>query len=685
MAAPFFDPMQWLRTPSPVATPAFNPQSDILDQLRQQQEEEEEKRLNAEKMLADLIERSRNKKEEERIERLRSEMPQDIYERLHKGYYGDPQSKAGKVGSAILQIGSGMFGTAPDINKASMEQWKAQQTAANAADTIQQREQAAAASAISRMQQSQSRMAETEAKNRTTIAGKLIESQVREAKNAIDRMKVMGQQTGIDAKAALDSANAELIKNWGAIKTMGGIKDDGLLLTVYEKAFGKEAADQLARNMTATTVMNKYQPATPGSTSVTQSPLVNPQTGEFIGMKPPSTSVRSGKPQIGDPNVLLRMRGLTTNDAVNPQAPQMPTMPQPAVVQPVSPSQLQGGAAVAQNRPPIAAPAAPSVAQQKPTVPNKDGVIDWDKTVGKSTYPIKGFVNNGYVGESNIQIAAAPYGTFIGGARQPAKTAKEQAEEEMGNKFAGGAINTLVLLEDAFKSGKAQENWDKWRTGLSALPGVPTLYNILTRHGWRGEDAEKLEVAFDQTRMREMADYLKQISGAQVSDAEYERLQKVFANGTVTPEEMVRLSLYNALYVPAVDNMFKMGLMNRETTNLFSAALSRVAKSTFDKYMAELSNIYEQRNFTDKTKTQARKDAEERLNKLKNPNYLIEEALRQVYAGKEGSTIVIQRPEQRRDIHVYIPFRNKDMDEVNGRLQDARAQESWNKKFGVQR
>ncbi|TXH57848.1 MAG: hypothetical protein E6Q97_03720, partial [Desulfurellales bacterium] len=423
MAAPFFDPTQWLRTPSPVSTPAFNPQSDILDQLRQQQEEEEEKRLNAEKMLADLIERSRNKKEEERIERLRSEMPQDIYERLHKGYYGDPQSKAGKVGSAILQIGSGMFGTTPDINKASMEQWKAQQTAANAADTIQQREQAAAASAISRMQQSQSRMAETESKNKTTMAVKLIDAAVREHKNDIDRIKALAAKTGIDARALLDESKAKLNDKLGLIDMIGGFKDPGMRLVEYERLRGKEAADEVVKYNTGDILLKNYRHATPGTTSQgSPVPVVNGQTGEFIGFKPGTSRTTSGKPQIGDPNVLLRMRGLTTNDAVNPQAPQMPPMPQPAAGQPAPVPQPQAMAA---------APAQSPRPTQRVTTPPVESA-DWAKAIGG--YRLDSFIPS-RGGSEPIKAAAVPRGTFIGGVKPIPLTGPEKAAQEATNSF----------------------------------------------------------------------------------------------------------------------------------------------------------------------------------------------------------------------------------------------------------
>lgn len=657
MAAPFFDPMQWLRTPSPVATPAFNPQSDILDQLRQQQEEEEEKRLNAEKMLADLIERSRNKKEEERIERLRSEMPQDIYERLHKGYYGDPQSKAGKVGSAILQIGSGMFGTAPDINKASMEQWKAQQTAANAADTIQQREQAAAASAISRMQQSQSRMAETEAKNRTTIAGKLIESQVREAKNAIDRMKVMGQQTGIDAKAALDSANAELIKNWGAIKTMGGIKDDGLLLTVYEKAFGKEAADQLAKNMTGATLLEQYRPATPGS--VRQGgpvPVVNPQTGEFIGYKPGTSSTTSGKPQIGDPNVLLRMRGLTTNDAVNPQAPQMPPMPQPAAGQPAPVPQPQAMAA---------APAQSPRPTQRVTTPPVESA-DWAKAIGG--YRLDSFIPS-RGGSEPIKAAAVPRGTFIGGVKPIPLTGPEKAAQEATNSFISNTSSMSQMLQDAYASGKLQKQFG----GLRSFAGMIGADKIISELNKRSGDPEtkSLELAFQALNTRIVADFLKKQSGAQVSEKEYGRLAQAYESGSLDARGNIELSYINSVTLPAMINLEKLGVLNEGTASTLGRQIDQVSKERMRQYTMILDKMAANVNDTSKTWVTTKKAYEQKLKELTSPEETLKEVLRRAFPDSVGTTLVVPDNAKNRDIHVYIPYGNTDMEQINRKRRRA--------------
>lgn len=672
MAAPFFDPRQYL-TSGPIAptsplTPSFNPQGDILDQIRKQQEEEEEKRLNAEKMLADLIERSRNKEEERRIERLRSEMPQEVYDRLHKGYYGDPQSKAGKVGSAILQIGSGMFGTAPDINKAAMEQWKTQQAAANAADTIQQREQAAAAGAISRMQQSQSRMAETESKNKTTIAGKLIEAQVREAKNAIDRLKVLGQQKGIDAKAALDAANTDLIKKWGAIKTMGGIKDDGLLLTIYEKEFGKEAADQLAKNMTGATLLEKYQPATPGSTSVTQSPLVNPQTGEFMGMKPPSTSVRSGRPQIGDPNALLRARGLTTNDAVNPQAPQMPQMqPQPAAMpmaqpQPAAPRQ--------------AIPAAPQAAQPPqgaPAVPTTASETDWGKSIGRPYYRLDSFIPS-KGGSEAIKVAAVPRGNFIGNVKPPALTAPEKAAQEATNTFITNTASMNQMLQDAYASGKLQKQFGTLRS-LAGMVGADKAFSEIYKRAGDPE-SKSLELAFQALNTRTIADFLKKQSGAQVSEREYGRLAQAYESGALDARGNLELSYINSVTLPAMINLEKLGALNEGTASTIGRQIEMVSKERMREYTTILDKMASNSNDSSKTWQATKKAYEQKLKDLTSPEETLKEVLRRAFPDSVGSTLVLPDNAKNRDIYIYLPYGNKDMEEINRKRRRAMAKEA---------
>lgn len=662
MASPFFDPMQWLRTPSiaPTSpmTPPFQPsmQSDaqqaIQDILRRKQEDDEEEKLRADKMLADLLERSRNREEEARIQRLRSEMPQDLYNKLEEGYYGK-----NKVGKAILQAGSAMFGVAPDINKAAMEQWKTQQAAANAADTIQQREQAAAAGAISRMQQSQSRMKETEAKNQTALAGKLIEAQVKEAKNSIDRMKVMGQRTGIDAKAALDAANTDLIKKWGAMKIMGGFKDDGLLLSVYEKEFGKEAADQLAANMTGATLLEKYQPATPGSTSTTQAPLVNPQTGEFLGMKPASTTTRTGRPGIGDPNVLMRMRGLTTNDAVNPGAPQMPTQPMQ------SPATPQGAMAQGPR-------VQPQPQMEQPQVALPKSADEWAKSIGKPSYRLDSFISSPD-SDNAIKAAAVPRGTFIGGVKPPTMTGPEKAAQDATNTFISNTSSMNQMLQDAYASGKLQKQFSGPRAIAGMIGADKAFSEVYKRFG--DSESKSMELAFQALNTRIVADFLKKQSGAQVSEKEYGRLAQAYESGALDAKGNLELSYINSVTLPAMVNLEKLGVLNEGTASGLGRQIQEVSRERMKRYTQILDDMAAKSNVTSKDWAKQKEAYQRELKSLTSPEEALKEVLRRAFPDKVGSTLVVPDNAKNRDVYVYIPYGNKDMEDINRKRRRALA------------
>lgn len=654
MASPFFDPTQWL--PSPITTP-FQPtmqpdaQQAITDILRRKQEEDEEEKLRAEKMLADLIERSRNKDEEARIQRLRSDMPQDIYNRMEEGYYGK-----NKVGKALLQIGSGLFGVAPDINKAAMDQWKTQQAAANSADTIQQREQAAAAGAISRMAQSQSRMKETEAKNQTAIAGKLIEAKVKDAKTAVDRMRVLGQQTGIDAKAALDAANTDLIKTWGALKIMGGFKDDGLLLTEYEKKFGKEAADRLAANMTGATLLEKYQPATPGGMSVTQAPLVNPQTGEVIGMKPPSTTMRTGRPAIGDPNVLMRMRGLPTNDAVNPGAPPLQQPAQPAAAP-------QGAMPQPRPQPGNLPPVTPTAtAQPKSTE-------EWAKSIGKPSYRLDNFIAGDPA--NSLKAAAVPRGTFIGGVKPPQETGPDKVAREATNTFIGNAASLNQMFQDAYAEGKLQKQFNGWRSAAGMIGADKIWSEVNKRAG--DPDTKSLELAFQALNTRIVADFLKKQSGAQVSEKEYGRLAQAYASGALDARGNLELSYINAVDVPAMVNLEKLGILNEGTAPVLGREIQSVSRERMKRYTQILDDMATKMNVTSKEWLKQKESYQRELKSLTSPEETIKEVLRRAFPDKVGGTLVIPDNSRNRDIHVYIPYGNKDMEDINRKRRRALA------------
>lgn len=682
MAAPFFDPTQWLRTPSPVSTPAFNPQSDILDQLRQQQEEEEEKRLNAEKMLADLIERSRNKKEEERIERLRSEMPQDIYERLHKGYYGDPQSKAGKVGSAILQIGSGLFGTAPDINKASMEQWKAQQTAANAADTIQQREQAAAASAISRMQQSQSRMAETEAKNKTSVVNQLIKADIEDSKRQMDRLKLMSQQGLIDAKTAAINFKTELDKKLMRFTALGKtpVEIQMMAAEANPDMFGEDAAEKIARYFSARKQEEQARPPIPGGTSATTAPVLGPG-GEILGNKT-SVTQRSERPGIPGRGALIQAATGQTPEQflTQPQQPQMP-QPQPMMGQPApqpQPQAMAGAPApqVAQRQTPrVASQPQPTNAAAPQSAQPQDNPFG---NVGRPYYRIDPFVQQDGKSASQLKIIGIPRGTFIGAPREPEMSKEERANYDAVADFSSNAKSTLEIVQDAYATGQLSKQFD-WKRALAEKLGGGGAVSYLNKN-WGDQKTKDLENRFQQAHNFELAAYIKKISGAQVSDKEYERLRQSFADGTIDADGMMLLSYYNAVYAPLASKLAVNGILNPDSAQYIGGSLEKLMAKKRTEYMNIMKDLSSKSNVSGKSMDAKREEAFRKIEKLTNADFLVDELMRTAFPDSVGSTVTIPDAKRRRDLQIYIPWSDPNVEKLNKDRQRARADDEMRRR-----
>lgn len=617
----------------------------ILEQSQQQPGEEEMPR----RQIADILARYSNPQRDAQVAAMRAQTPDTMANQMAGEFWGQPKSTAGKIGKGALQLASGFFGVqTPDFRAQALKQYQAQQAALNAEDATQGKLLAADLGAWAKESDSK-RRADTavkvaEERSRALMGAQLINERIKKADRDIKEAEIQGKQVGIDAKAAVDQIKAGLMQDMSQYQAMAGLKDPALITQVMREKFGDKAAMEYAQLTEAFTQAKNAKPETPGSSRTTMTPVLErtPAGLQQLTTKA-TTSTTAGRPAIGNPNAASQALGGILGDPrqylIQPANPQMPSP------LPVQPRPMQQG--------------------QGPT-PNTGTGEPAATEVPKGSRPLAPPISNfpGSSGGTGLKAWEVPRGNMLYvGAKTP--TPKEAAEDRASVMGINKIANLNNMLTDAYIKGDLQKQFGGLRSMVAAVGGNKIFNEYYKKFG---TDAQKqLETDFDFLNTGTVSAYLKSISGAQVAAAEFDRVSKMFPNAGDTPENNVQLAYTNTVMSAALLNLEKMGILNEKTAAQIGNALFTSMAKNRDSYLTALRQAA-------KKPTDAKQRAS--LNAYMDMGKITQDVLRNAFPEYAGRTLTIPDDKNNRDINVYIPYGNTDMERMNREMKKKKAAEA---------
>jgi len=238
-----------------------------------------------------------------------------------------------------------------------------------------------------------------------------------------------------------------------------------------------------------------------------------------------------------------------------------------------------------------------------------------------------------------------PRGNMLYTGPKP-ETSKEKGQREASETWTMKAGMLNQLLSDAYMKGELQNQFTDTRAALTKIGmGGPIswLYKNL------GTDKQgQLESTYDLINTQVVADYLKNISGAQVAAAEYDRLSKAFPSKGDTAIANVRLGYMNAVLPQLLLNLEKTGVMNTSNSATLGNAAMAVMQANLSKYERALNDVAAKKNSADARKKQ-------NLGQYTDSEAITQDVLRTAFPQYQGKTLTIPDDVRNRDVYVYVP------------------------------
>ena len=242
---------------------------------------------------------------EARRKRMAAETPDVIAQRMYQQYWGDPKSKAGKVGQAVLQIASGALGAPqPDFRGQAMKQFAAQQQVLQGEDANDSKAVVGALNAWAKDRGTDAAKQKADADRELKSQQMYIQQRLAEEKNAISSLMAAGVYDKAKADAALAQARVKMMED--PIYRAFQNRDPAAAATMLEMAGKNDIAEKFKENTVNYLESKSAKPAVPASAT----PHVGEQImdtqlsdGSSVRTRVPKTSVtiNPGKPATGNP------------------------------------------------------------------------------------------------------------------------------------------------------------------------------------------------------------------------------------------------------------------------------------------------------------------------------------------------------------------------------------------------
>lgn len=650
----------------------------FVEQLLQAQKQKEQPEMEQPQILSRLLDERFSPEREARLKAMRSETPEMIQQRLYSNYWGAPTSKLGKVGTTILQIASGMLGApTPDFRGEAMKEWLAKQKVAGEEEGSEMKLAAAEAQGIARQNAASKNAAAMAERERLKATVGMFNQQIAQDRLGIEQQKADAIKAGMDAKVAEQQFNQKLQemmleRSGGLSVALKGAKTDAERVAIAEMMmntaktpeekklaadFGRTVAEINQAEITA----KKAQAATPDRT--VPSPRVALKTdlaGNAYPLDYMGQRVIPGK--VGnnlDPNALgaavaQRFGGLTSaaqpqQAAPQQQVPQVPQMPQSPMMQQPRPTQQP-------LVPPQPKPhASKRLRDEFPEAPT------WAYEVNPPVQTLSGKEVS-----RTPQIRSAFY-TAAPSVGQPLGNKDVIKEDEGFSAKMREAANMNGTVQKAFLDGSLDKISGTGRSVAAALGG-DKLFSSWYKIAGSPEEAT-LEGTLQRLSTEQIANYLKAMSGAQVSHQEYDRLKDIFPTAGAPAEQTMLRAWWNVTTAAVLHSLETQGILTAKNSAQIGDAVSKVlSTSMLPNYLNALKDIKAKGNTTE-----ARSKYD--LDAFTDINAIAADVLRAAYPGAAGETIKIPHNDRRFGIGtavVKVPQPTAGMQKDN---EDARKRE----------
>ena len=665
---------------------AQQPPPSVMEMLmRQKQQRDAEQAAQAQQalqqptMMNQIYQRmaQENPERQVQLQQWQTQMPEDIAKANRDGYYG-----TGKFGRVIEAIAAAT-GTRPKFEQDALARYQRQQEQLKSED-VQNTKLAQAEIGATQRAQAAMMKQQTDERKRVdlaeTNATKAILAEhknfITEAKNRIDAINAdknrsfkEKQLAVVEAKNKMDAENQRLQRMASVFQGSGMGATVGRALTMASEMNAKEAeavnkamspyldlagaeAASKAQGRTSTTSGVQYMQRQDGS--VATLPKVSSTTrggGDVTGIQRAIQNVRLAQ-GIGEPPV----PGVAAEPGEQPASPQV-AAPVPA-------------------RPAPSPALAPYVDRKAQPYKGPGYALPEQGLRRLDTFT----TSSGSEPESTVEtwvkrkdgIAEAIPAPGLPGRKVDPKIA-QAGREELANSQLGA---TKII--DAFANGTLDKNQSFFRRVASYVKPdmVNSLYRSELLSGPLTNEQKDFEIGLQQILAGQRAAYLQKISGAQVSEQEYQRLSRVYPMSTDSPKAFMQSALYHAMLKPALARLDATGVFeDSRNINKASDALSAVTRDLTNNIVSELERAQ-------KLPPGARQEKVKNiLATLTNTDSLVAEVLRKAFQPKDG-WISVETPTHR--IQVRVPHSIPVMDRINrkqsiGRQADEARQELRNK------
>lgn len=455
---------------------------------------------------------------EARRKRMAAETPDVIAQRMYQQYWGDPKSKAGKVGQAVLQIASGALGAPqPDFRGQAMKQFAAQQQVLQGEDANDSKAVVGALNAWAKDRGTDAAKQKADADRELKAQELFVRQSLGEEKNRISALIAAGLIDKNKADAMYAEAKTKQLNN--PIYQAHLLRNPAGTASMLEQ-IDKEAADAFKRNVVAYEETKNAKEGTPGKTTTSVGQRMVEGTAAdgstYKKMVPVTTTSTSG----GTPGNGLNRRAFAEGVS---QAPVAQGAPAPTMQQPTP----------AQAPPMLAVPPRAGAAPRAQAPPPVDKWLDGGTPIGDEVTFASGGSNDGPA----IQSREFYPGQIPGSRKYPPAVQKEKEAVKKRFSFTG---TMLGLTEKAARDGSLAKTVGFGNNPFDAIrPGLTQDFRRAL--GSENSDARFGDVATYLNTMQ-IASYLKEVSGAQVAEAEYKRLSSTYSKMTDKPSTFIRFA-----------------------------------------------------------------------------------------------------------------------------------------------
>lgn len=640
-----------------------NPLLQFFQKLAQAQQPEQPEMEDpmATKMYEDILKRYQDPQREQQLRNMQRQTPADISNEMSDRYYG--KGTGGKISRILTAL---TFAPRPDFEKPAQAQWMANQKIAQDEQgsavklaqselTAAQRERASRDMVRTQVMKAQQKQQDDSLKG--FLNG--VKVQVQQSKNEIDRLKA---QSGIDlntVKGRELEQKMKLSSIWAPFdhvqKAMG--KDPASIMAMIDQLPDtpddvKAAMRQsYATRFEGAQEVMKQKEATPAGTTSYQRPFIDGSGNQIMQNY---TTVRNGRPAAGNKQGLSQREAALTRGIAGDQpiinfnrsaAPAAPAVDAP-VVPPVPGSVAPTTQITPEERQKLVSDALAAKTEKSKSgyriAPPEPGLVEINAPV----------LEAGASGEDVPRAWYKPPSGTATGLKKPMSSAEKSSHDAALSQIYNNRM-TLGTMAKAFTNGIMEKRTGMGRSIMETIaPGSPAAI-ARSPFGTSDPDVLDYENGLQNLNTRTVAAYLKQISGAQVSEKEYSRLAASFPMKTDSPASQWRSVYFNTMVPAALLNLEQMGALNGSTAGKVGDAMRSVLDDWTTKSAQDLKSI----SVRPPGERKKLLEAYQRSRYMDTQAFMAE-ALRRAFPNSHGKYIDSRKDGENGVYKIYIPSDN---------------------------